>query len=182
MKCRMPVFALAMGGAIIAIVLSVFLFPESAGAVSRDSSKDFDTLSAAGSSLKVSGSGGTAAPLLSGSITFVESNWSSVQLQTYIARYTLENGYGYATESEFAPIIQQPALLLSGEAQVVMEAWLSPGNRWDQPLEEGDLVNLNQYQGGMCISGLLKTTERTPRHLIPPLGFRPQLVTTDSAV
>ena len=25
---------------------------------------------------------------------------------------------------------------------------------------------LNQYQGGMCISGVLKTTARTPRHLI----------------
>ena len=147
MKCRMPVFSLAMGGAIIAIVLSVFLFPESTDAASRDSSKDFDTLSAAGNSLKVRDSGGTAAPLPSGSITFVESAWSSVQLQTYIARYMLENGYGYATESEFAPITQQPALLLSGEAQVVMEAWLPPGNRWDQPLEEGDLVNLGASLG-----------------------------------
>ena len=147
MKCRMPVFALAMGGAIIAIVLSVFLFPESTDAASRDSSKDFDTLSAAGNSLKVRGSGGTAAPLPSGSITFVESAWSSIQLQTYIARYMLENGYGYTTESEFAPITQQPALLLSGEAQVVMEAWLLPGNRWDQPLEEGDLVNLGASLG-----------------------------------
>ena len=39
---------------------------------------------------------------------------------------------------------------------------------------------LNQYQGGMCISGVLKTTERTPRHLISPLG--PKWVATDSAV
>ena len=29
---------------------------------------------------------------------------------------------------------------------------------------------LNQYQGGMCISGSLTMTERTPRHLISPLG------------
>ena len=27
-------------------------------------------------------------------------------------------------------------------------------------------LSLNQYQGGMCISGVLKTTARTPRHLI----------------
>ena len=39
---------------------------------------------------------------------------------------------------------------------------------------------LNQYQGGMCISGLLKTTERTPRHPMSPSG--PNWVTTDSAV
>ena len=39
---------------------------------------------------------------------------------------------------------------------------------------------LNQYQGGMCISVRLTTTERTPRHLISPLG--PNWVGTDSAV
>ena len=39
---------------------------------------------------------------------------------------------------------------------------------------------LNQYQGGMCISGRSTTTERTPRHLISPLG--PNWVGTDSAV
>ena len=39
---------------------------------------------------------------------------------------------------------------------------------------------LNQYQGGMCIPGILKTAERTPRHLISPLG--PEKVSTDSAV
>ena len=39
---------------------------------------------------------------------------------------------------------------------------------------------LNQYQGGMCISGVLTMTERTPRHLISPLG--PNWVGTDSAV
>ena len=39
---------------------------------------------------------------------------------------------------------------------------------------------LNQYQGGMCISGVLKTTERIPRHLTSPLG--PEWVAPDSAV
>ena len=40
--------------------------------------------------------------------------------------------------------------------------------------------SLNQYQGGMCISGRSTMTERTPRHLISPLG--PNWVGTDSAV
>ena len=44
----------------------------------------------------------------------------------------------------------------------------------------GDFIVLNQYQGGMCISGRLTMTERTPRHLISPLG--PNWVGTDSAV
>ena len=39
---------------------------------------------------------------------------------------------------------------------------------------------LNQYQGGMCIPGVLKTTKRTPRRLISPLG--PKWVATDSSV
>ena len=43
-----------------------------------------------------------------------------------------------------------------------------------------DVSDLNQYQGGMCISGRLTMTERTPRHLISPLG--PNWVGTDSAV
>ena len=39
-------------------------------------------------------------------------------------------------------------------------------------------ATLNQYQGGMCISGVLKTTERTPPHLISPLG--PKWVATEA--
>ena len=46
----------------------------------------------------------------------------------------------------------------------------------DVPLEE----LLNRSQGGMCISGVLKTTERTPRHLMSPLG--PKWVAIESAV
>ena len=42
------------------------------------------------------------------------------------------------------------------------------------------LAYLNQYQGGMCISGRLTMTERTTRDLISPLG--PNWVGTDSAV
>ena len=39
---------------------------------------------------------------------------------------------------------------------------------------------LNQYQGGMCISGVLKTTGRTPQHLTSLLSSN--WVATDSAV
>ena len=42
------------------------------------------------------------------------------------------------------------------------------------------LLELNQYQGGMCISGRSTMTASTPRHLISPLG--PNWVGTDSAV
>ena len=39
---------------------------------------------------------------------------------------------------------------------------------------------LNQYEGGMCISGVLETTERTPHDLISPLSSN--WMATDSAV
>ena len=39
---------------------------------------------------------------------------------------------------------------------------------------------LNRYQGGMCISGVLKTTERTTLNLISPLD--PSRIATGSAV
>ena len=39
---------------------------------------------------------------------------------------------------------------------------------------------LNQYQGGMCISGVMKMTERTPRNLASPSG--PNWVAAGSAV
>ena len=39
---------------------------------------------------------------------------------------------------------------------------------------------LNQYQSGMCISGVLKTTEMTTRLLASPLG--PKRGATDSPV
>ena len=38
---------------------------------------------------------------------------------------------------------------------------------------------LNQYQGGMCNSQVLKTTERTPHHLISPIDLN--RVATDNA-
>ena len=50
-------------------------------------------------------------------------------------------------------------------------AQVLPGNhasRLTPHFKDGRL--LNQYQGGMCISGSLTMTERTPRRLISPLG------------
>ena len=53
-------------------------------------------------------------------------------------------------------------------------------------VREGDMPRiamsklLNQYHSGMCISGVLKTTERTPLDLVSPLG--PKWVATDSAL
>ena len=42
------------------------------------------------------------------------------------------------------------------------------------------LAQLNQYQGALCISRVLKTTERTPQRLASSID--PKWVATDSAV
>ena len=47
-------------------------------------------------------------------------------------------------------------------------------------VDEYAVVVLNQSQGGMCISGVLKTTEMTPRPLASPLG--PKRVGTERPV
>ena len=87
-----------------------------------------------------------AAPPSTGLITFVEPNWFSGLLQTYIARYMLEHGYGYTTKSVDGPISDQPGFLRGGEAHFLMEAWLD-GSTWEQFLQDGSLVSLGPSLG-----------------------------------
>ena len=61
-----------------------------------------------------------------------------------------------------------------------IEAVVDTGYSGFLTLPTGLVDELNQYQGGMCISGVLKTTERTLQHFISPSG--PNWVTTESAV
>ena len=50
----------------------------------------------------------------------------------------------------------------------VMEIASRRTGRRDIVQKRARYAALNQYQGGMCISGVLPTTERTPRQLISP--------------
>ena len=47
---------------------------------------------------------------------------------------------------------------------------LTAAHVYDKQPEACGLLNLNQYQSGMCISRVLKTTEMTTRLLASPLG------------
>ena len=71
---------------------------------------------------------------------------------------------------------------LLNKAQSYSEEMLSfPHDDWRFALWSTlSLELLNQYQGGMCISGVLTMTDRTPQLLISPLGTN--CVGTDSAV
>ena len=77
--------------------------------------------------------------------------------------------------------------VVSGLALLVVKFQVRKGRLAHQALPLAEVAlqgpvchKLNQYQGGMCISGVLPTTERTPRYLVAPLG--PNRVSTDSAV
>ena len=57
-------------------------------------------------------------------IVFSGLNWDSAQVQNAVARYIIENGYGYPTdhiEGATVPLFQG---LLKGEIDVTMEIWL----------------------------------------------------------
>ena len=78
----------------------------------------------------------TLAPTIT--ITFGDLNWSSVRLQTRIAQYIAEMGYGYSTSVESGtsgPLFQA---LSAGSIDVLMEVWLpAQEDDWEAALAEG---------------------------------------------
>ena len=92
-------------------------------------------------------------PPLSGSIpqaektpiVFGELNWESVALQTRIAQYIVEMGYGYPTQAAFGesvpPLIQA---LGTGEVDVLMEVWLPPSEEFNSLVNNGEAVSLGE--------------------------------------
>ena len=71
-------------------------------------------------------------------ITFGDLNWSSVRLQTRIAQYIAEKGYGYSTSVDSGtsgPLFQA---LREGNIDVLMEVWLPNQQEvWEAALAEG---------------------------------------------
>ena len=96
--------------------------------------------------LTISGLGGTAGTPQA--IVFAEPNWDSVQLQTFIARYISEKGYGYPTRTVFGASRSLIQGLASGDAHVLMEVWLpNHSQTWDPALEAGDVLSLGTSLG-----------------------------------
>ena len=99
-----------------------------------------------GFTLTVSGLGGSGAPPQE--IVFAEPNWHSVQLQTNIARYMLEKGYGYSTQSGFGSTANLMTGLALGDIHVLMEVWLpNQSDFWDPALEAGEVLDLGPSLG-----------------------------------
>ena len=81
-------------------------------------------------------------------IVFAEPNWHSVRLQTYIAQYIVENGYGYSTRSVPGSFQDLTQSLASGDINVLMEVWLPVQSEiWEPILEAGDVLDLGTSLG-----------------------------------
>ena len=78
-------------------------------------------------------------------IVFGDYNWNSALAQNAIARFIVENGYGYPTDSISGDTISLFTGLQAGDTDVSMEIWL-PNQQasWDQAIEDGTVTSLGQ--------------------------------------
>ena len=71
-------------------------------------------------------------------IVFGELNWQSAELQSKIAQYIVEHGYGYPTDVIAGGTVPILAGLTQEDVHVVMEVWLpNAKDAWDAALAEG---------------------------------------------
>lgn len=76
-------------------------------------------------------------------IVFSDLNWDSAGIQTRIARFIVEHGYGYPTDAiagETVPLFQG---LINNDTQVTLEVWLpNQQEAWDKALADGTVVDV----------------------------------------
>ena len=78
-------------------------------------------------------------------IVFADLNWDSAQIQNGIARYIVENGYGYETDALFGGTVPLFQGLLVGDIDVTMEIWLpNQNNVWEPALAAGRVVDVGK--------------------------------------
>ena len=81
-------------------------------------------------------------------IVFSDLNWTSAQIQTRIAQYVVEFGYGYPTEQVFGNTLPLFQALRRGDTHVTMENWLpNLQEPWNEAVEGGEVVPLGQSLG-----------------------------------
>jgi glycine betaine/proline transport system substrate-binding protein len=75
-------------------------------------------------------------------IVFGDYNWNSAQAQNAIARFIVENGYGYPTDAIAGDTISLFAGLQAGDTDVSMEIWLpNQQESWDKALKDGTVAS-----------------------------------------
>ena len=95
-------------------------------------------------------------------VVFGNPNWTSIQLQTEIARYMVEHGYGYATEEVPGDSMSLFQGLRGGDIDLLMEVWLPNRiEQWEAGLSAGDILDLgtslgNDWQSAFVIPAYLQ--------------------------
>lgn len=86
-----------------------------------------------------------------GKIIFANHNWDTARLQTAIARFIIENGYGYPTDVSPSKIVGPGSvldvwkLLERGRLHVSMEIWLPDQlDIWKQAILNGSIIQLGK--------------------------------------
>ncbi len=78
-------------------------------------------------------------------IVFSDLNWTSAEIQTRIAKYIVEHGYGYPTDTISGDTISLWQGLINNDTDVTMEIWLPNQQEvWDEALEAGTVVDVGK--------------------------------------
>jgi glycine betaine/proline transport system substrate-binding protein len=78
-------------------------------------------------------------------ITFTDLDWPSAHIQTAIAAYIVEEGYGYPTDRVTLGTIPGFVALSSGDTQISMEIWLPHQQAiWDAAIADGTVLGVGK--------------------------------------
>ena len=81
-------------------------------------------------------------------IIFANPNWNSATLQTRIAQYIVEIGYGYPTDVWFGSVWALLQAMRPGEIDVMLEVWLPIQSEiWQEARNAGEVISLGESPG-----------------------------------
>ncbi len=89
-------------------------------------------------------------------IVFNDLNWDSVRVQTRIAQYIVEKGYGYPTRAVAGSTLPLFASLRQGDSHVSMEIWLpNLSEVWEEAEAAGQVVAVGESVSGIWQSAFM---------------------------
>ena len=78
-------------------------------------------------------------------IIFADLSWNSALLQTRIAQYIVEIGYGYPTDVRFGGVWSLLQAMRQGEVDVLLEVWLPIQSEiWQEAQQAGEVLSLGE--------------------------------------
>ena len=78
-------------------------------------------------------------------LIFSDLNWDSAQIQNAVARFIVENGYGYETDAVFGGTIPLMEALTRGDTHISMEIWLpNQQEAYDTAIAEGTITSIGK--------------------------------------